>query len=104
VNFDVFTETFKAYGLPEPTREHRFDAVRKWRIDYAWPSVKLAVELEGGAYTQGRHTRGSGFTGDMEKYNALSEQGWTLLRFVPDVKKIKFNQVFSVYRRLFNSK
>jgi very-short-patch-repair endonuclease len=101
---DIYAETFKAYGLPAPTPEYKFDLVRKWRIDYAWPAIKLAVELEGGAYTRGRHTRGYGFIGDMEKYNALAEQGWTLLRYVPDVRKIKYTQIFSVYRKLFNTK
>jgi hypothetical protein len=105
---DLYSETFKAYGLPEPIKEYRFDKVRKWRIDYAWPfapdgrPIRLGVELEGGAYSSGRHTRGAGFVADLEKYNAMIEQGWRLLRYVPNVKKINYNQVFAVYRKLFN--
>jgi very-short-patch-repair endonuclease len=86
---------FNHYGLPNPEREVRFDAKRKWRIDFAYPSIKLAIEIEGGAYTHGRHTRGSGFVKDMEKYNALTEAGWMLLRYTPS--GINFEQIKRLY-------
>lgn len=66
---------------PMPTPEYRFHPTRQWRIDFAWPALKLAVEIEGGVWTRGRHTRGAGVVADMEKYNALSLAGWRLLRF-----------------------
>lgn len=74
----------RAAGLPEPTPEYTFHPVRKWRFDYAWPLALIAVEVEGGVWTQGRHTRGAGFLADMEKYNAAVMFGWRVLRFVPD--------------------
>jgi hypothetical protein len=77
--------------LPLPVSEYRFHPTRKWRLDYAFPEFKLAVEIEGGIWTQGRHTRGSGFAGDMEKYNALAEAGWLLLRYPPG--KVNYQQV-----------
>jgi len=43
----------------------------------------LAAEIEGGAWTQGRHTRGKGFIADMEKYNCAVLMGWHILRFTP---------------------
>jgi len=64
-------------------REYRFHPVRKWRIDFAWPDHKLAVEVEGGLYSGGRHTRGAGFEADCIKYNTLAEDGWTLFRYSP---------------------
>jgi very-short-patch-repair endonuclease len=67
--------------VPMPEAEFRFHPARKWRIDFAWPSLMLAVELEGAIWTRGRHTRGAGVLGDMEKYNALTAMGWRLLRF-----------------------
>src|SRR5260363_45047 len=30
--------------LPEPQREYRFDAMRRWKFDFAWPNWKIAVE------------------------------------------------------------
>lgn len=62
-------------------REYRFDAKRKWRFDFAWPSVKFAVEIEGGVFSSGRHTRGVGFSADLEKYNAAARQGWRVFRY-----------------------
>ncbi len=61
--------------------EHKFHPSRKWRFDIALPSIKLAIEIEGAVYTNGRHTRGSGFVKDIEKYNEAAILGWTLLRF-----------------------
>lgn len=63
--------------------EYRFDAKRRWRLDFAWPDRKLAVEVEGGIWTDGRHTRGSGFEADCEKYAHLAISGWRLIRCTP---------------------
>ncbi len=64
--------------------EFKFHSSRRWRFDYAIPDKKIAIECEGGIWTRGRHTRGKGYKGDMEKYNAAVELGWKLLRFTPD--------------------
>jgi len=68
-------------------REYRFSPPRRWRVDFAWPDKMLAVEIEGGIWTGGRHTRGAGFENDCLKYNALSLAGWRLLRFTPEMVK-----------------
>lgn len=65
------------------TLEYRFHETRKWRIDVALIEQKIAVEIDGGIFTQGRHTRGAGFLADMEKSNALATAGWRLFRFTP---------------------
>ena len=74
---------FKSLGLPAPESEFRFHETRKWRFDYAWPEKKVALEVEGAVWTSGRHTRGSGFVKDMEKYNAAASLGWRVIRTVP---------------------
>lgn len=61
-------------------REHRFHPVRKWRFDFAWPDKKLAVEIEGGHWVGGRHTRGTGFESDCQKYLEAVMMGWRVLR------------------------
>jgi hypothetical protein len=63
--------------------EHRFHPTRKWRFDFAWPIAKVALEVEGGAFTRGRHVRPSGFIADCEKYSEAALLGWTVLRVVP---------------------
>ena len=79
----LFLKLLAKNRLPEPTPEHRFDSARKWRFDFAFVAHKVALEVEGGVFTGGRHTRGTGFLGDMEKYNAATLQGWRVLRVTP---------------------
>ena len=82
-NPSAFVFICQALGIPTPVAEYRFAPPRRWRLDFAWPEQKLALEVEGGVWTGGRHTRGSGFIGDMEKYNALAMMRWYLLRVTP---------------------
>ena len=74
----------RAHRLPEPVPEYQFHPTRKWRFDYAWPLHMLALEVEGGIWTQGRHTRGAGALKDMEKYSEAAILGWRLLYVTPD--------------------
>lgn len=82
-------------GLPIPQREYRFDPTRRYRIDFAYPDKKIAIEIEGGVFTRGRHVRPMGYVKDMEKYSAISKAGWILLRYLP--KKINFKEILEVY-------
>ena len=72
-------------GLPEPEQEYRFHPSRKWRFDFAWPDLLLAVEVEGGTWARGRHTRGKGFRGDCIKYGEALILGWQVLRATGDM-------------------
>lgn len=81
-SFDFLWLRLRPAGAPLPVAEYRFDAVRKWRFDRAFPDQRVAVELEGGIYSRGRHTRAAGFIADAEKYNAAAVAGWLVLRFV----------------------
>lgn len=71
----------KAHGLPTPDREHLFHPTRRWRFDFAWPDFHVAVEVDGGAWTGGRHTRGKGFEADAEKLNEATSLGWRVYRY-----------------------
>lgn len=64
-----------------PEREYRFHPKRRWRFDFAFPEQRVAVEVEGGVFVNGRHSRGAGMLADMEKYNAAAEAGWVVLRY-----------------------
>lgn len=66
--------------------EFRFHPVRRWRADYCINPVtdKIIVEVEGGAWTRGRHTRGAGYVADMEKYNEATRLGYRVIRVTPD--------------------
>ena len=67
-------------GYPEPAPEYPFHPARRWRFDLAFPAERVAVELEGGVRTGGRHTRPGGYEGDIEKYNAAALAGWVVIR------------------------
>lgn len=77
---ETFAGQIRLARLPAPVREHRFHPSRRWRMDFAYPTEKVAVEIEGGIWTGGRHTRGNGFISDCEKYNAAQLAGWLVLR------------------------
>lgn len=68
-------------GMPQPEREYRFHPVRKWRFDFAWPAQKLAVEVDGGAFSKGGHSRAIPQAGDNDKTNAAILLGWRVLKF-----------------------
>lgn len=70
----------RALKLPEPVVQYRFHPIRRWKFDIAWPDLMLAVEVEGGGWIGGRHTRGSGFTKDLEKYDSAMQLGWSIYR------------------------
>lgn len=62
-------------------REFKFHATREWRADFRLTDTKILVEVEGGVWSGGRHTRGSGYEADAEKYNAAAMDGWIVLRY-----------------------
>ena len=65
----------------EPEREYRFHPTRRWRFDFAWPELKVAVEIDGGTWMGGRHSRGGGQAKSHDKQNAAVCRGWKVLRF-----------------------
>jgi very-short-patch-repair endonuclease len=79
----IFMQFCTAMGLSAPVAELQFEPLRRWRFDYSWPEAKIALEVEGGIWSGGRHTRGKGFIGDMAKYNHAARLGWRVLRVQP---------------------
>ena len=73
----------KAVKLPEPVTEHVFHLTRKWRLDVAWPDQRIAVEVDGGGWINGRHSRGAGMEKDAEKYAEAVLLGWRVFRTTP---------------------
>lgn len=65
----------------EFTQEYQFHSERKWKADFHITGTKLLIEVEGGIWSGGRHTRGKGYLGDMEKYNTAAKLGFTVLRY-----------------------
>lgn len=68
-------------------QEFKFHPERKWKADFHLIDKKILVEVEGGIWSGGRHTRGKGYIGDMEKYNAATMMGYQVIRFSTDQVK-----------------
>jgi very-short-patch-repair endonuclease len=77
---ETFALQVRALKLSEPVREYQFMPGRKFRFDFAWPELMLAVELDGGTWSGGRHTTGQGFQGDCRKLNLAVSLGWQVYR------------------------
>ncbi|MCI0656859.1 MAG: hypothetical protein L0170_07285 [Acidobacteria bacterium] len=60
---------------------------RKWRFDFAFPEYHVAVEVHGGTWSGGRHTRGAGFEADCQKHNGAIMHGWLPLKFTARMVK-----------------
>jgi very-short-patch-repair endonuclease len=80
---DLYSKILEARLGVECLAELPFHPKRKWRFDYAFPSVKVAVEIDGGVFTGGRHSGGMGQKRDFEKMNAAAEMGWAVLHYLP---------------------
>lgn len=98
----VFLKTLKAMTGFVFTEEHKFHEKRRWRFDFAHIESKTAIEIEGGAFTNGRHTRGKGFINDMEKYNEAVLLGWVVLRFTPS--QMQESKTFELIKKVVENR
>jgi very-short-patch-repair endonuclease len=73
----LFVQIARAVGLPAPQRQFRIlIGGRAYRIDFAWPALRLAVEIDG-ASVHGPRQLGS----DLRRQNHIVLDGWMILRF-----------------------
>ena len=76
-------------GIPFE-QEYRFARMlgRQWRSDFYVHDGRLGVnallvEVDGGGFIAGRHTRGTGFEADAEKASAAAILGYRVIRATP---------------------
>lgn len=75
----LLCEKLKEEGISFKTQPKLIPG-RQFKTDIFIPP-HIVIEVEGGVWTGGRHTRGSGFVKDIEKYNLYTLNGYKLLRF-----------------------
>lgn len=83
----------KRAGLPSVRREFYFaqHLGRDFRLDFAWPDRKLAVEVQGGGWMKadkdgnrrGAHGGGAALERDCEKLSLAASLGWRVLQVTP---------------------
>jgi very-short-patch-repair endonuclease len=84
---------------PRPEAEVRFAPPRRWRFDLCWPTHKLAVEVQGGVFVRGRHSRGAAQVADMEKFNTAQMLGWRVLQVTP--QQVTDGTLIGLLRQVF---
>jgi hypothetical protein len=79
-------------GLPPPVLQYEIvdRNWQTWRVDFAWPERRLAVEYDGFDW----HSDPDAFRRDRRKRAALREVGWTTLSIVADdVRRHSYDMV-----------
>lgn len=79
----AFAHWWRVLGGPALETEFRFHPPRRWRADFAHEAARVLIEIEGGVWSGGRHTRGAGFEKDAEKLNQATLDGWAVFRLTP---------------------
>lgn len=66
-------------GLPTGQAQYPVVTGRQFRFDRAWPEQRVAVEVQGGVWANGAHSRGSGVQRDCVKLSMAAAVGWRVL-------------------------
>ena len=109
---ELFLFHVKLCGLVEPVREYKFSVTtkRRWRFDFAWPDLGIAVEIEGvthygqnrdGSTKLSRHQTSRGYQNDLDKYNTATLEGWRVLRF--SQHHVKSGAAIEILERLLSN-
>ena len=72
----IWNERFP--NLPLET-EVRFCPKRRFRFDFLEPKSKVAIEINGGNYARGRHTRPQALESEYEKILLAASLGYTYI-------------------------
>lgn len=107
----IFKGQLIQYGVTGWKEEHYFHTRRKWRFDFAWPELKIAVEIHGGTYVPkhqlderrqgaGAHSRGAHQRRDFEKWSEAAILGWRVLH--GDTKDVRKSSLVEKVTRLLH--
>ena len=65
---ETFADLWLQLGGQALVRELRFDVHRRWRYDIAHEGARVAIEINGGVWSGGRHVRGAGYLRDRVRH------------------------------------
>jgi len=89
-----FAYQLKESGFPVFTREFKIFEDRHFRFDFAWPNLKLLVDLNGN-----HHLDPTNYTRDCEKYALATIAGWRVLIF--SSKMVRNDLAYSLIVKFF---
>ena len=73
---EIVLAYWREMNITEPEREYVFHPNRRWRFDFAWPGKRVYLEVDGGIWIVGGHSRGAQMKKDWEKRNCATALGW----------------------------
>jgi very-short-patch-repair endonuclease len=91
----TFAELCTAADLPRPVYQHAVEAAGDRYIDFAYPDLMIAIEVDGFEH----HATRAGFIDDRIRGNELALLGWTVLHFTWDQVIHQPSYVANVVRR-----
>jgi very-short-patch-repair endonuclease len=94
---DEYQGQCRMTSLPLLRREVEFHPVRHWRFDFVFLDYPIAVEIDGGTFSGGRHTRGDGYEEDCRKLNEGEIASYMILRFTG--RMVKSGEALEVTER-----
>lgn len=85
---DIYLQTLKQTTGLEWVAEYKFHPTRRWRIDYACLSHKIAIEVNGGNFVFGRHSNPIQLAKEYEKRANAAALGWVMVECTPVTNKL----------------
>lgn len=94
--------TFLKRFDPDTVQEAVFNKImptkRLFRCDFLCPSLKIIIEVNGGQWTNGRHTRGGvGYENDLTKLNIAQLHGFKIFQFTYEMLERREYDVFLLH-------
>ena len=83
----LLLEQIRQARLPEPEQQVAIIPKRRYRFDFAYPHLMVAIEVDGGTWKQTNRGRSAGhahparITHDNEKRNLARLLGWRVFQF-----------------------
>jgi very-short-patch-repair endonuclease len=98
---EAFNQLYKIDRLvqTEPVYSHIMPTKRRFRADFLCPTLKIMVEINGGVFVNGRHTRGGGgYETDLIKLNLAQMNGFKVFQFTYQMlEKGELNNLVNEY-------
>lgn len=92
----LFLAACEAHGLPEPVAEYEWCPGRKFKADWCFSGLVL-LEIHGGTWIGGHHSRGKDQIEDFWKINESQLLGFVYLIVTP--QQVDSGEAFALVRR-----
>jgi hypothetical protein len=96
----IFDAMCKSHGLPVAVHEFEFALPRRWRFDHVFDGW-LALEVQGGLFVEGRHSRGAALLCEHEKLNLAVIHGYSVMFCTPD--DVSSGRIFPIIKRALDA-